>query len=145
MAREALRIIMRRPLPSVVAVALDEGGRVVLMRRSGGAWSLPGGLMEWGEQIEETLRREVLEETGLAVRSVGRVIGLYSHPRRDARFHSIAIAVECVVVPSEEAPERNPLEVLAVQSFAREELPARLAFDGRRILDDWARGATTLD
>jgi len=33
-----------------------------------GYWSLPGGLVETGEQLETAIRREVLEETGLTVR-----------------------------------------------------------------------------
>jgi ADP-ribose pyrophosphatase YjhB (NUDIX family) len=34
-------------------------------------WELPGGRMEFGETVEETLKREILEETGLAVKPKG--------------------------------------------------------------------------
>jgi len=45
-------------------VLLVERGKEPLM----GYWSLPGGLVETGEQLETAIRREVLEETGLTVR-----------------------------------------------------------------------------
>jgi ADP-ribose pyrophosphatase YjhB (NUDIX family) len=49
-----------------------EGGRAVLIRRGSepllGEWSIPGGTLEIGETLEEGVRRELLEETGLAVR-----------------------------------------------------------------------------
>lgn len=146
-AREGLRLVLRRPVVSVVAVAIDSSGRHLLMRRrDDGQWSLPGGLMDWGERLEETLRRELCEETGYEVVTVGRVIGIYSDPRRDARFHAIAIAVECRVAPSPHAPPPNPMEVMEVGAFAGEALPAVLSFDGRRILADYALGkAAVLD
>lgn len=56
--------------------------RVLLIRRSdNGRWCLPGGVMDPGESATEACAREVLEETGLAVR-VGRLVGVYSTPHR---------------------------------------------------------------
>jgi 8-oxo-dGTP diphosphatase len=64
------------PIAAVGAVVLD-GARVLLVRRgqepAKGEWSLPGGAVELGERLEEAVCREVLEETGLVVETVGVV------------------------------------------------------------------------
>lgn len=65
---------------SVKAVVRDREGRCLLLRRSAaskanaGKWDFPGGKIEPGEPIDQALRREVAEETGLAI-SVRRVVG----------------------------------------------------------------------
>jgi 8-oxo-dGTP diphosphatase len=67
----------RRPRRSAILVALDDRGRVLLVRQRGGffagEWLLPGGGIEPGETAEEAMRREVLEETGLAVSDAAEV------------------------------------------------------------------------
>ena len=59
-----------RPLLGVGAVIFD-GPRVLLIERGQeplkGWWTLPGGLVEPGERLDQALRREVFEETGLIV------------------------------------------------------------------------------
>jgi 8-oxo-dGTP pyrophosphatase MutT (NUDIX family) len=58
----------------------DVRERVLLTQRTdNGRWCLPGGGMDSGESVEETCVREVLEETGLAVR-VTRLVGIYTSP-----------------------------------------------------------------
>jgi 8-oxo-dGTP diphosphatase len=48
-----------------------EDGKILLVERGKeplkGYWSLPGGIVETGEKLEEGIRREVAEETGLDV------------------------------------------------------------------------------
>jgi 8-oxo-dGTP diphosphatase len=57
----------------VGGVVVDEG-RALLIRRGGpplqGEWSIPGGLLEVGETIEQGIVRELAEETGLAVQVI---------------------------------------------------------------------------
>jgi 8-oxo-dGTP diphosphatase len=60
-----------RPEVAVGAVAVVDG-MLLLVRRGHepgmGRWSLPGGRLEPGESVRSAVEREVLEETGLAVR-----------------------------------------------------------------------------
>jgi ADP-ribose pyrophosphatase YjhB (NUDIX family) len=62
-----------RPIIGVGAVIV-EGGRVLLVRRDTeplrGEWSVPGGMLELGEKLRDGVRREALEETGWARRSI---------------------------------------------------------------------------
>ena len=69
-----------RPLPSSSALVLDGRERVLLVRRGRepepDAWSLPAGLIRYGETAEEAAAREVLEETGIRV-AIGGLLGVY--------------------------------------------------------------------
>lgn len=68
------------------AIIRDHLGRILLQRRSDyGDWGLPGGAMEPGETIEETMKREVLEETGLVVTDY-ELYSIYSGPRLQYQY-----------------------------------------------------------
>jgi ADP-ribose pyrophosphatase YjhB (NUDIX family) len=67
-------------VPATSAVVFDADGRVLLHRRADNRlWSLPGGAMEIGETVKQCVMREVLEETGLEIRTTG-LVGIYSDP-----------------------------------------------------------------
>ena len=78
-----------------VDVVLPGDGGVVLVRRRNdpfkGRWCLPGGFVDVGESVEDAAVREMREETGLEVELV-RLVGVYSHPERDPRGHSVTVA-----------------------------------------------------
>jgi len=60
------------PEPTVGALIFDPEGRLFLMKshKWGGQYVVPGGHVELGETLEAALRREVTEETGLAIRDI---------------------------------------------------------------------------
>jgi len=89
-----------------VIVGADDQSRpkVLLIRRAQeplkGEWSLPGGGVELGETLEDAIRREVLEETGLAV-DVVDVVKAFDRIVRDAdgrvRYHYVLVDFLCRV------------------------------------------------
>lgn len=67
--KDLRKLVGIRPLilPGSVVLILNEKNELLLQHRTDGGWGLPGGLMELGESLEETARREVKEETGLDI------------------------------------------------------------------------------
>ena len=58
---------------SVGAVVTNERNEVLLLDhvfRPGSGWGIPGGFIEHGEQIDEAIKRELLEETGMELENV---------------------------------------------------------------------------
>jgi 8-oxo-dGTP diphosphatase len=125
---EVGRHLLRRPVVGVAAVARVADGRFVLIRRADtGTWCLPGGTLEWGETLRVGLARELEEEAGIVEHEVVRVLGAWSDPRRDPRFHAVTIGVLCTVGPPVKPP-KNPLEIREAKLFTEAELPKPLAF-----------------
>jgi len=85
------------PIVAVGAVILD-GDRILLIRRdrepARGRWTFPGGAVELGESLEEAVRREAFEETGLRV-AVGEVATVIDRVERDGagrvRYHYVIV------------------------------------------------------
>lgn len=137
---EATRHILKRPVVGICAVARAPDGRLLLVRRGdNGLWCLPGGTLEWGETLSSGLARELEEEAGVVEHELVRVLGAWSDPARDPRFHAVTIGVECRVAPPAKPPS-NRLEILEAKLFTEAELPATLAFGMEDILAASQRG-----
>lgn len=127
LVKEVARHLLRRPVTGLAAFARVPDGRVVLIRRGDtGGWALPGGTLEWGETFRTSLARELREEAGVELLEAGEVLGVYSDPKRDPRFHAVTIVVAARVSEPREAP-MNPLEITEVKLFRDDELPAELS------------------
>ncbi|MRI83945.1 MAG: NUDIX hydrolase [Nitratiruptor sp.] len=100
--------------------------------------ALPGGFVEIGERVEEGCRREMREEIGLEVEIEG-LLGVYSDPKRDPRFHVVSV----VFVARAYAPPVGGDDAKRAFIVPLEEIPWReLLFDHATILQDFlgARG-----
>jgi 8-oxo-dGTP diphosphatase len=139
-----LGVIFRHPVPGTSVIPILPDGRVVLIRRrDDGLWSLPGGIVDWGENIPDTIQRELKEETGLDLVKIRRLVGVYSAPDRDPRIHSICVVVEAEVDGYMKA--EDSLEVLDIQAFAVDSLPSeKMSHDHTQQLQDYLNGLTTL-
>jgi 8-oxo-dGTP diphosphatase len=121
-------------VPAAAAVVRDDAGRVLLIRRGDGrGWSLPGGLMEPGEQIADCIVREVYEETGLEIAPV-RIVGIYSDPMHTHvtypngdEVHFVSTTFECRVVGGTLRADGD--ESLEVAYFAPDALPEPVVCD----------------
>jgi 8-oxo-dGTP diphosphatase len=98
----------KHPLVGVGALIFTRSGRrgpILLVERGGkplkGYWSLPGGLVETGELLEDAVRREILEETGLRIAPVSR-FDIFERIMRDsqgrAEYHYLLVDYVCKVV-----------------------------------------------
>jgi 8-oxo-dGTP diphosphatase len=96
-----------RPLVGVGGVVIADG-RALLIRRGGpplqGEWSIPGGMLELGESLEQGVRRELAEETGLEVRVLD-LIEVFERvfPDDDGRtkYHFVILDYLCEAVSGE--------------------------------------------
>ena len=78
---------------SVAAVITDDHGRALLIqRRDNHTWEPPGGVLELSESIENGLRRETREETGLDIEP-DRLTGVYKNMARGI----VALVFRCKV------------------------------------------------
>ncbi|MEU3544830.1 NUDIX hydrolase [Streptomyces paromomycinus] len=73
-------------VPSVTAVVRDGSGNLLLIHKTDNdLWALPGGGHEVGEDISQTVVREVEEETGIMVVVEG-IVGTYTDPRHVMKY-----------------------------------------------------------
>ena len=125
----------RNPVPTVDIIIEYESGIVLVERRNPPhGWALPGGFVDYGESVEAAAVREAREETGLELEDL-RQFHVYSEPGRDCRMHTMTT----VFVARGRGELRASDDALSAKVFAGE-LPVRMAFDHRSIIEDYRSG-----
>ena len=133
---------------SVAAVIADDHDRALLIERAdNGHWEPPGGVLELGETIEDGLRREVREETGLDVEPIA-LTGVYKNMTRGI----VALVFRCKITGGQLAANKEASsfrwaseadvselasEVYAVRvldALRTEHAPSVRAHDGTRLV-----------
>ncbi len=97
--------------------------------------ALPGGFVDIGETVETAVVREMKEEISLDV-AITSLLGVYSDPKRDSRFHTVSVVFVCKAYG-------NPIgadDAKEAEIYSLEELPLEeLVFDHKKILEDYLR------
>lgn len=78
--KELRQIVGTRPLIMVGAtlLALNRDNQLLMIKRTDNrCWGVPGGAMDLGESLEETVKRETVEEIGVEVKDL-ELFGVYS-------------------------------------------------------------------
>ena len=134
-------LVVTGPRLAVRAVVLDAGRLLVVNAYPGeesDLWCAPGGGVERGHDLPDNLRREVAEETGLAVEP-GRLLAVSEFHNPDTDFHQVDLIYAARLLgPAAAAVLRDPSGVvnrlrwvdaveLAALRFKPDSL-ARLAF-----------------
>ncbi len=128
------------PIPAVdviIEIRLPDGrlGLVLIERKYPPyGWALPGGLVEYGETLEQAAIREAREETSLDVELIQQFHS-YSDPARDPRRHTISTVFIARTIGSPQAAD----DAKKAGVFTREEIDFPLAFDHAQILEDYFR------
>ena len=132
------------PRPAMTAdiavLRLDEVPEILLILRLDppfkDLWALPGGFMEMEETLEETARRELMEETGIRAGELIR-FDTYDKPNRDPRGRTIT-QVFVMIWKTDMGIPKAGSDASEIQWFGLHQLP-ELAFDHKEIVSDVIR------
>jgi len=131
-----LDVLIWGPSVTVDAIIQVPAG-IVLVERSNPplGFALPGGFVDYGESLEDAVRREAREETGLELLDLAQ-FHTYSDPSRDPRFHTITT----VFSARAEGEPRAGDDAAAVRVVPISEIGGlSFAFDHGQALEEWAK------
>lgn len=126
----------RNPFLTVDALIEIDGGIILIKRKNPPpGWAIPGGFVDYGETLEDAVIREAKEETGLDIILV-KQFHTYSEPKRDPRHHTVSTIFLATASGNPVAAD----DATEVKIFTRDNLPEEIAFDHRKILEDYFNG-----
>ncbi|MBI2352521.1 MAG: NUDIX hydrolase [Deltaproteobacteria bacterium] len=116
-----------------IIIEVEDCGVVLIERKNPPhGWALPGGFVDYGENLGQAALREAKEETSLDVQLIEQFY-TYSDPSRDPRHHTIST----VFIARANGDPKGADDARQAQLFTEAELPSPIVFDHARILRDY--------
>ena len=101
-----------------------------------GYWALPGGRVDPGETVEQTIVREVKEETGLDVAVVSKIGEYHEQGVQDGVEYNYYPACFLVKTIGGEIKKQES-EIEEIKLFSLNEIPEILAFEHAKMVKDY--------
>jgi len=130
---------MEHERPKVgVGIIVVRDGKVLIGKRlashGAGTWQLPGGHLEFGDTFEETVRRELKEETGLTDVDIQGLVSVYNE--RDYGKHYVSLGMLALWnsgEPLAAEPEKASDWIWCDPS----ELPGEMFESSKKVIENW--------
>ncbi len=89
-----------QPVLAVRAIIPDENNSILILKRDiaskyGGQWCLPGGKMNYGQTVSESLEKEVKEETALIITEIRFLFYMDNLPENHGEDQHITLYFQC--------------------------------------------------
>jgi 8-oxo-dGTP diphosphatase len=125
---------------TATAIIIFSPDKILLIKRATvpfkGYWALPGGRVDPGETVEQTIVREVKEETGLDVAVVSKIGEYHEQGVQDGIEYNYYPACFLVKTIGGEIKKQES-EIEEIKLFSLNEIPEILAFEHAKMVKDY--------
>jgi 8-oxo-dGTP diphosphatase len=122
--------------------------KILLIKRRtvpfSGYWALPGGRVDPGEAVEQTIVREVKEETGLDVAIVSKIGDYHEQGVQDGVEYDYYPACFLVKTVGGEIKKQES-EIEEIKLFSLSEVPEAMAFEHAQMIKDYIAMRSDVD
>lgn len=132
-------LINKRIIPGVCAIIKNSKGEILLGKRDRKSitypetWGLPGGLIEYGETAEQTIKRELKEEIGVDSEVIRYGKPSMDWPTKTSKTQGLSIPVYCKIRGTPRAMD----ETSEIKWFKPKEIKdMKLAYSHKEILEE---------
>lgn len=128
-----IRISQKKFTASVAVIITNPEGKVLLLEhylRPTSGWGIPGGFIDYGEQPETAIRRELREETGIELENLKMI-----------RIRTLGRHIEMIFrAESNDTAEVKSHEIKSLGWFALDEIPKEMSSSQKSIVKKVLRG-----